>query len=322
MMCGVPETAASVRIRPAAADEAGEILTVQRAGFVAEAQRYRRPDLPPLTETAAEVRAAIEAGSTTVFVAELDQARGSRLVGAARLTRRDGTGHVTRIVVAPDLQGAGIGGRLLAAVHDAGEDAGEDGDDDSGQAFPEVLGFELTTGTRSGPTLHWYAGHGYETVGSALDAAGVEVAVLRRPLLGHGAGRPRARVACYVTAPDSADVLVFDHVGDEEPGTQVPAGGIRPGETVARAAVREVAEETGLTARFAGVLGYSDRPHPGTGAPRRTAYVRLELDHVPAREWVHGVSGDGADAGLRFACRWAPPTIVLADEQHEFLATG
>lgn len=47
-------------IRPALIGDAGEILTVQRAAFVAEAQSHGDPWLPPLTETLDAVAAAID----------------------------------------------------------------------------------------------------------------------------------------------------------------------------------------------------------------------------------------------------------------------
>nr|WP_275585550.1 GNAT family N-acetyltransferase [Blastococcus saxobsidens] len=60
------------------------------------------------------------------MVAELAGSRctgawlGRRLVGAVRTRERDGTLHVGRLVVAPDLQGRGIGSLLLTAAEEAG----------------------------------------------------------------------------------------------------------------------------------------------------------------------------------------------------------
>ncbi|MFD0689843.1 hypothetical protein [Actinomadura fibrosa] len=48
--------------------------------------------------------------------------------------------------------------------------------------------------------------------------------------------QPRIRVAAYVircrTVPE---LLVFDHVGMPEAGTQIPAGGVHPGEDLEQA---------------------------------------------------------------------------------------
>ncbi|MCW3820045.1 NUDIX domain-containing protein [Micromonospora sp. DR5-3] len=136
--------------------------------------------------------------------------------------------------------------------------------------------------------------------------------------------RPRLRVAAYVIRRAAAgpELLVFDHVDFPEAGTQVPAGGIEPGETVAEAAVREVAEETGLTGvGVVAELGVSDRPHPETGGARRTTYVQLRVTDGPVGGWAHRIAVDGEDDGLRFACRFAPLPLSarLADRQDEFL---
>lgn len=103
-----------VTIVPAGVADAGELLTVQRAAYLAEAQRYADPFLPPLTETLDEVRTVL-AGPTVVLAARL----GARLVGSVRARIDGGTAHVGRLSVAPDQQGRGVGGRLLTAIEAA-----------------------------------------------------------------------------------------------------------------------------------------------------------------------------------------------------------
>lgn len=93
--------------------DAGEACTVQRAAFVAEARLYGDPALPPLLETPAQIASSLV--TSTGFVAVL----GGRIVGAVRV-RADGDRlHVARLVVAPDLQGRGIGAALLALAETA-----------------------------------------------------------------------------------------------------------------------------------------------------------------------------------------------------------
>jgi 8-oxo-dGTP pyrophosphatase MutT (NUDIX family) len=138
------------------------------------------------------------------------------------------------------------------------------------------------------------------------------------------ASKPRQRVACYVTRDGHAgpELLVFDHVDFPEAGTQVPAGGIDPGESLGAAAVREIREETGLrTVLYDGPLGESTRPHPETGAGRATTYVHCRADD-PRSSWTVRVGGAGGDEGLRFRCWWTPlplRDVTLADHQGEFL---
>ncbi|MEU8302370.1 NUDIX domain-containing protein [Actinomadura sp. NPDC048955] len=135
--------------------------------------------------------------------------------------------------------------------------------------------------------------------------------------------RPRIRVAAYVIRHrPGPELLVFDHVGLPQAGTQVPAGGVQPGETPERAVLREVLEETGLrTASVVGRLGMDDKPHPDTGRPRRTTYFHLHVPATTADAWNHEVCGDGDDAGLAFACRFLPLPLTrpLADDQDAWL---
>ncbi|MER7695772.1 NUDIX domain-containing protein [Streptomyces sp. NPDC096095] len=137
------------------------------------------------------------------------------------------------------------------------------------------------------------------------------------------AAEPRVRVAAHVIRrhPFPA-LLVFDHVDSPDAGTQVPAGGVGPGEDAQRAVLREVAEETGLTgARVVRRIAVDERPHPGTGQPRLTSFFLLDAPPGGSPAWEHRVRGDGADAGMRFACRFAPLPLErpLADGQDAWL---
>jgi ADP-ribose pyrophosphatase YjhB (NUDIX family) len=136
---------------------------------------------------------------------------------------------------------------------------------------------------------------------------------------------PRIRVAAYVVRfRATAELLVFDHVGMPEAGTQIPAGGVDPDEALEAAAIREVAEETGLrAATVVRSIAVDESPHPGNGIPRRTTFFLLRTadDAEGADAWEHTVHGDGSDAGLVFACRFVPLPLEqrLADEQDAYL---
>lgn len=129
-----------VFVRATAAD-AGEIMTVQRAAFVREAQLYDDPHVPPLVETLDQVRAAIE--TAIVVVGRL----GHRVVASGRVVVIDRVAHIGRLAVAPDLQGQGIGRALLEAVETACEG--------------EVDAFVLFTGQQTLGNLHLYHSAGY-----------------------------------------------------------------------------------------------------------------------------------------------------------------
>jgi ribosomal protein S18 acetylase RimI-like enzyme len=87
--------------------DAGELLTLQRAAYVSEGQIYENASIPPLTQTLEELESEL-AGSIA-----LKATIGSRIVGTARARLEDGTLHIGRIAVAPDMQGRGIGTALI-----------------------------------------------------------------------------------------------------------------------------------------------------------------------------------------------------------------
>lgn len=152
----------ALRIREASPADAGEVLTLQRAAFVREAQRYGDPFLPPLVEDLAQVAAAVADEAVLVLVA----VDGTRLVGSVRLRVAGTTGHVGRLAVAPDRQREGLGSALLQAVQDA--------------APPQVRAFALFTGAESAGTVARYERAGYVRSGESVDERGVRLVHLLR----------------------------------------------------------------------------------------------------------------------------------------------
>lgn len=124
-------------------EDAGEVLTLQRAAYVPEARRYRDPELPPLTQTLDEVRAEL-ARTDVVGLAVRDD---GRLVASVRLRIDGAVAHLGRLVVAPDRQGEGIGTDLLTACERV--------------LPPEVVEIRLFTGSRSEATIRLYERAGY-----------------------------------------------------------------------------------------------------------------------------------------------------------------
>ncbi|MGN6251652.1 MAG: tRNA (guanosine(37)-N1)-methyltransferase TrmD [Marmoricola sp.] len=140
-----------VAIRPAVPGDAGELLTLQRACWTQEAQANPGVEIAPLTESLDVVRDWL--ATWTVLVAR----SAGRLVGAARgrLVEHDGRWlwDVGRLMVAPDLQGRGLGRELLERIEAA--------------APAEATGFVLFTGAGSTANQRRYRRAGYRVRGDA-----------------------------------------------------------------------------------------------------------------------------------------------------------
>lgn len=147
------------------------------------------------------------------------------------------------------------------------------------------------------------------------------------------------QVVCYVTrtGEHGASLLVFEHAGDDPQnpsGVQVPAGGMRPYESLEQAATREVQEETGLSGlTYVEQVGFVELGLYDDGGPSMSNFVHMvapapgEPGATTAETiggsatWKHTVGGDGEDAGMTFACWWEPLplAIELAGGQATFL---
>ncbi len=129
-----------MEIEVATADDAEEILALQKAAYASEAKVYNDPTLPPLTQTLEEMRADIESQLVLKAVEE------GRTVGSVRARMKDGRCLVGRLIVHPDCQGRGIGKLLMEEIE---------------RRFSRAESFRLFTGHRSVKALHIYDKMGY-----------------------------------------------------------------------------------------------------------------------------------------------------------------
>jgi ribosomal protein S18 acetylase RimI-like enzyme len=154
---GLPD---EIALAPISVADAGEVLTIQRAAFVSEAQIYGSVDMPPLTQTLEELQAELR--ESDGWVARV----GGRLVGAIRSRTADGLLLIGRIAIAPDMQGSGIGRALLDAAesHSGAEEA------------------ELFTGSLSEANIRLYESCGYVETERVDTGDGVQEVYLRKVL--------------------------------------------------------------------------------------------------------------------------------------------
>ena len=153
-----------VVIAVAEPEDAGEILTLQRAAFLRDAQLYNDPFMSSLTQTVDEVRAEITDPERIVLKATA----GHRIVGSVRGHIVDGACSIGRLMTAPDLEGQGIGGLLMAAIEE--------------RAAPSVDRYELHTGAKSTGNIAMYERRGYCLFGQHTDDAGMGVVSMTKPV--------------------------------------------------------------------------------------------------------------------------------------------
>jgi tRNA (guanine37-N1)-methyltransferase len=153
-----------LEIRPATRADAGELFTLTRACWLQELWANPGVVIPALEESFEGAVSGIDEWTTFVALA------GGRIVGSVRgRVTGDGTvWDVGRVMVAPDLQGRGLGRHLLELIEDA--------------APPEVTSFELWTGARSVDNIRMYKKAGYRLQGPAPGPPGAVVMTKRRSI--------------------------------------------------------------------------------------------------------------------------------------------
>ena len=141
---------AELDVRLATPADAAELLVLQRACWAPEGLASGDWVVPPLAETLEEVRAAVGEWRTYAVRTASVEGRLGRLVGSVRGRVRPGDPAVwetTRLMVAPDLQGRGLGRELLALSEAA--------------APASVTTFWLTTGVVAAQNQRFYRRAGY-----------------------------------------------------------------------------------------------------------------------------------------------------------------
>jgi tRNA (guanine37-N1)-methyltransferase len=144
-----------LEIRPATRADAGELFTLTRACWLQELWANPGVVIPALEESFEDSVRGLSEWTTVVALA------GGRIVGSARgrVEGPDGAvWDVGRVMVAPDLQGRGLGRYLLSLIEEA--------------APAEVTSYSLFTGAGSAGNIRMYKKAGYSLRGPAPGTAG------------------------------------------------------------------------------------------------------------------------------------------------------
>jgi tRNA (guanine37-N1)-methyltransferase len=142
-------------LAPATRADAGELLTLTRACWLQELWANPGVTIPALEESLDDLLDSLDLWTT--FAARA----GGRLVGSCRGRAEGEVWDVGRVMVAPDLQGRGLGRYLLDLIEQA--------------APAEVTSYQLFTGAGSVDNIRMYKKAGYRLRGPA---PGTEGAVL------------------------------------------------------------------------------------------------------------------------------------------------
>lgn len=142
-------------LRHAVPADVGELYTLQMCCWVQEMHANPGVRIPALHESLEDVRESLEEWTWLVL------RRAGRLVAAARGRADDSVWDVGRVMVAPDLQGQGLGRFVLAEIEAA--------------APPSVTSYSLFTGAQSHDNIRMYKKAGYRLAGDGPPGAVVMV---------------------------------------------------------------------------------------------------------------------------------------------------
>jgi len=147
------------RVQPATRGDAAELFTLQRACWVQEALANDSLDIPALHESLADLEESIDTWDTYVVRSA------GRLVGAVRGRLDADAWDIGRLMVAPDLQGRGLGRVLLEHIQAV--------------APAEASTYSLFTGAASARNQRLYKKAGFRLRPELAPAPGVVVMTKR-----------------------------------------------------------------------------------------------------------------------------------------------
>ncbi|CAN5455672.1 hypothetical protein BH23ACT6_BH23ACT6_00260 [soil metagenome] len=157
---GSVDSHGATQIAAATPADGAEILVLSRACWLAEGRAHDSFEIPALAESVEDVAHWLPQWHTWTLRS------GGRLIGGVRARRIEDNWAIGRLMVAPDLQGQGLGSALLRYAE---------------QAVPDdIVGYVLFTGGRSTANIRLYQRAGYRITGRG-EYAGVPTVELYKP---------------------------------------------------------------------------------------------------------------------------------------------
>ena len=131
----------NIKISEATVSDSAEILKLQRAAFISEAELYNDFNLEPLTQT---LNSLEEDFKNYLFLKAEYQ---NEIVGSVKARETGEFCWIGRLMVAPEFQNRGIGRKLMTEIE---------------RAFPKTKLYLLATGCRSVKNIKLYGSIGYK----------------------------------------------------------------------------------------------------------------------------------------------------------------
>lgn len=118
-----------------------EILDLQKAAYISEAELYNDYNIQPLRQTLEDI---IKEYTDKTFLKAIIS---GKIVGSVRANEENGTCYIGKLIVHPDYQNQGIGTALMRSIEDY---------------FKDCRRYELYTGKQSVKNIYLYNKVGYK----------------------------------------------------------------------------------------------------------------------------------------------------------------
>ncbi|MEN6373756.1 MAG: GNAT family N-acetyltransferase [Smithella sp.] len=141
-----------IQIENASIHDAEEILELQKAAFLGQAQIYNNFRLPPLVQTIESIKD--EFASKTFLKATFS----NQIIASVKFRSSGNVVHIDRLIVYPTFQNQGVGTYLMRTLEDR---------------FPSSVVFQLFTGEKSSRNVHLYTKLGFQLVRKEITDQGI-----------------------------------------------------------------------------------------------------------------------------------------------------